>query len=454
MFLDDDYLLTNPTARQIYQEIKDLPIIDAHNHADVKEIKENNKYSDIWQIEAATDHYVWELLRKRGVKEKYITGSASNKEKWMKMAEVFEDFVGNPVYEWIHLDLKRRFGIEALINERNAETIWNQVKELIKQDEFRPQALLEHMNVEIMCTTDDPLDSLEHHKVLKDSSCKTKILPTWRPDKAMQIRKEEFVNYIKHLGRRTSIEINVLADLIKGLQITHDHFENMGTKASDHGIEIPYARDISDEKANKIFQKRLKTGEITEQEEKAFKSYMLHRFGEMNVRSDWVMQLHIGAVRDICDSLYQTLGPDSGGDISNHLIPIVEPLKNFLNKFDGRLKIVLYVLDPNHYSTIATLTRAFGEKVNLGAAWWFNDSPIGMKRQLEYIGSVDLFMNFAGMVSDSRKLMSYGSRTEMFRRVLSDVLGTQVEKGQIPPNLALKTARYICYERKKQLFNF
>ncbi len=454
VFLDENYLLTNPPAKQIYQQIKALPIIDAHNHADVAEIRENKNYSDIWYVEAATDHYVWELLRKRGVEEKYITGEASNKEKWMKLAVVFEDLIGNPVYEWVHLDLKRRFGIDLLINKRNAEEIWSQANEILAQEKFKPQALLEEMNVETMCSTDDPIDYLEHHNALNESNCQTTILPTWRPDKSMQINKDGFIDYIQKLKNRTQKEIQTIDDLIDALQETHDYFEQMGARASDHGIEAPFGYIINNEKANKIFAKRLKGSKVSEQEENAFISYMLHQFGEMNVESKWVMQLHLGAVRDVRDHLLNNIGPDSGGDISNHLIPIVEPIRAFLNKFDGRLKLVLYALDPNHYPTLATLTRAFGETVSIGAAWWFNDSPIGMRRHLEYIGSVDLLMNFAGMVSDSRKLMSYGSRTEMFRRVLSDLLGEMVEKSQVPPDLAIRCARYLCYERKKELFNF
>lgn len=453
-FLGNNYLLSNKTAIKIYDQIKDLPILDAHNHADVEEIRRNENYSDIWQIEGATDHYVWELLRKRGVDEYYITGEASHKEKWMNLAAVFEDLVASPVYEWVHLDLKRRFGIDLLINKQNAEEIWTHTKELLQQDRFRPQNLLKQMKVEVMCSTDDPIDSLQHHRVLKESACETIILPTWRPDKSMRINKRDFVEYIKTIEKRFNTSISTLEDLLLVLQQTHDFFEQMGAKASDHGVEKPFGYNVDYEVANVVFQKRLKGTIVNQEEEKTYISFMMHKFGEMNMKSKWVMQIHIGAIRDIRDFLYNNIGSDSGGDISNHLIPIVEPLRDFLNAFDGKLKIVLYCLDPTHYPTLATLSRAFGESVSLGAAWWFNDSPIGMKRQLEYIGSVDLLTNFAGMVSDSRKLVSYGSRTEMFRRTLSDVLGTMVEHGQIPLPLALRCARYMCYQRKKELFNF
>ena len=452
-FLDENYLMTNDTAKEIFEEIKDLPVLDAHNHADVTEIADDENYSDIWFVEAATDHYVWELLRKRGVDEKYITGDASNKEKWMKLCSVFEELVGNPTYEWVHLDLRRRLGIDDLINEENAEKIWNKSKEVLAKDEKSPQALLREMNVETMCSTDDPVDMLEDHKRLQSSESFS-VLPTWRPDNAMNIFKKGYPEYIKKLEKRVDKEFDTIDDLVAGLQETHDYFEKMGTKASDHGVEVPFGYDVERERANSIFQKRMNGDSLTKDEEKDYMSYMMHRFGEMNAKSDWVTQIHIGAVRDVRDALYENLGPDTGGDVSAHTIEILDPLKDFLNKFDNKLKVVLYCLDPHHYATLATLTRAFGEKVNLGAAWWYNDSPIGMKRQLEYICSVDLFMNYAGMVSDSRKLMSYGSRTEMFRRVLSDVMGGMVEKGQIPKNLAKKCAKHMCYQGKKDLFDF
>lgn len=454
-FLDENYLLSNGVSRRIFKEVRGLPILDAHNHANVSEIRKNENYPDIWHIEAATDHYVWELLRKRGVDENYITGTASNKEKWLKLASVFEEFVGNAVYEWVHLDLMRILGIELLINEANAEEIWTKAGSLLKTEQMKPKSLLKTMNVEVMCSTDDPIDFLEDHKTLKeDQNFKTRILPTWRPDKAMNIFKPDFPEYIKKLEARVNKSIKNIDNLIQALQETHDYFDTLGARASDHGIEVPLGYTVEKARADEIFQDRLSGKVLSKEEKRDFISFMLHQFGRMNEKSCWVMQIHIGAVRDVRDSLYKSLGPDSGGDVSNHLVPILEPLKDFLNAFNGKLKIVLYCLDPNHMPTLATLSRAFGKNVSLGSAWWFNDTPIGIKRQLEYIGSVDLLMSFAGMVTDSRKLLSYGSRTEMFRRVLSDVLGEMVEKGQMPEELAIRAAKYICFDRIKELFGF
>ncbi|MBD3188579.1 glucuronate isomerase [Candidatus Bathyarchaeota archaeon] len=454
-FLDDDtYLLTSEAARRIYKQIKDLPILDAHNHADVREIAENNHYTDIWQVEAATDHYVWELMRKRGVPERLITGDATNKEKWMALAGIFEDLGGNPTYEWIHLDLKRRFGINDLINPTNAEEIWIKTKEMLEKDSMRPRAVLREMNVEVMCSTDDPIDPLEHHEAMQDVEGMPAILPTWRPDKAMNIFKEDYPHYITKLSKRVQKEISTVDDLVDALQVTHDYFEDHGTKATDHGVRVPFGYEVSRDLANAVFEKRMAGKVLEPGESRDFMSYMMHRFGEMNARSGWVMQIHIGAVRDYRDMLFNNLGTDTGGDISDHLVEIVSPLKDFLNAFDGKLKVVLYCLDPGHYPSLATIARAFGKNVNLGAAWWYNDSPVGMQRQLEYISSVDLLMNFAGMVTDSRKLMSYGSRTEMFRRVLSDVLGKMISKGMLPEHVATKIAIHACHAGPKELFGF
>jgi len=463
-FLNATYLLTNNIARHIFVQIKDLPIVDAHNHSDAHEILVNHHYSDIWQVEAASDHYIWELLRKRGVPEKFITGNASNQEKWMKLTEVFEDFVGNPVYEWIHLDLRHRLGIQELISKSSAQIIWNKSKEVLAQDNKRPQQLLKEMNVESMCTTNDPIELLEDYKKLMELFGKGYIRPTWRPDNAMNIFKDSWMDYVKKLGERVNKNLLTLDDFLDALRVTHDYFAEFGCIASDHGMLIPLGLDVNKAEVEEIYKRRINDEDITEEDQLLFMSFMLHEYAKLDVEKGWVMQLHIGAVRNARDSLVTLIGPDSGGDISSHAIEIDDPILDLLNAFDADnpiiepkyrgLKVVLYCLDPSHQSTLATITRAFGKTVNLGAAWWFNDTPIGMKRQLEYISSVDLLMNYAGMVTDSRKLLSYGSRTEMFRRVLADVLGTMVEKGQMPEELAIRTAKFVCYEGPKQFFGF
>lgn len=451
-FLDESYLLTNRTAVSFYEAIKDLPIIDPHNHCDVKALWENRNFADLWQAEAATDHYVWECLRKRGVPEAFLTGDHSSREKWLALAGVFPDLIGNPTYEWVHLDLKRMLGIEDLICIENAEDIWERSKEILQRPEMRQQEMIKTMNVETMCSTDDPIDSLEYHRKLADSLIPGVVRPTFRPDKAMNIFKPDWREYIDTLGKRVSAKLKSVADVVQALKVCHDFFAENGCVASDHGVEVPYGFNVAESDADAAFQKAINGTQLTKAEKIAYMSYLFQEVAEMDAEKGWVFQLHLGAVRDVRDMLFHTLGPDTGGDLSDHTTDIVTPLKDFLNRFDDRLKVVIYNLNPIHNATLAGLTRAFGAKVNLGLAWWLNDSPIGMKRQLEYVGSVDVLLNMVGMVSDSRKILSYGSRHEMFRRVLADVLGNMVEIGQAPRALAMRVAQKLCYERPKEFF--
>lgn len=449
-FLDENYLLTNKTAREIYQLVKDLPIVDAHNHSDAKEIVENKGWNDIWEVEAATDHYVWELMRRRGVPEERITGAASNHEKWLALAEVFPKFVGNPTYEWIHLDLKRRFGIDEIICKDTAQIIWNKAKEKLKSEDMKPQKLLQSMGVEIMCTTNDPAEDLHYHQLAREKLESVKILPTWRPDRFCKVHSPDFKKFLLQLEQRTNISITDLHSFIDALKKTHDRFDELGCVCSDHALLEPLVHRIDEKKAAQIFERALKEA-VSYEEHLEFQSYMIYTFAEMNSEKNWTMQLHIGAMRDYRAKLFESLGPDSGGDIIAGFVDVARGMKDFFNDFDGKLKIVLYCMDTSYLPVMATIARSF-ENVFLGAPWWFNDSPFGMRFQLEYIASVDLLSNLVGMVTDSRKLMSYGSRTEMFRRILCDVVGTMVERGQIPLREAIEVCTELCYERPKSFF--
>lgn len=451
-FLDDRYLLTSTAAAVLYEQIRDLPIIDAHNHADVRALAENRNFADIWEAEAATDHYVWECLRKRGVPEALLTGPAPNHDKWVAMAGVFEDLVGNPTYEWIHLDLKRRLGIEDLICAENAEAIWERSRRILARPDMRQQELIRAMRVEAMCSTDDPVDSLEYHRRLADSAIPGVVRPTFRPDRAMNIFKPDWNAYIDRLEQRVNARFGHIRDLIAALRITHDFFAENRCVASDHGVEVPLGYQVPEADADAAFRKARERKALSPGEVTGYMSYVLNEVAELDAAKGWVFQLHIGAVRDVRDVLLRDLGPDTGGDVSDHLTEILRPLNPLLNRFDGRLNIVLYNLHPCHTATLAHLTRAYGATVNLGAAWWLNDSYIGMKRQLEYVGTVDALANLAGMVSDSRKIMSYGSRHEMFRRTLADTVGTMVECGQMPMRAAERLVASLAYRRPKELF--
>ena len=452
-FLGEKYLIRNEAGLNIYNAIKDLPIIDPHNHANVEEIALNNNYSDVWQLFAATDHYVWEVLRKRGVSEEFLTGSKTPEEKWLKMASTFPEIVGNPVYEWVHLDLKRYLGIDTLIGPDTAVEIWEKANAVLAQENKKPLQLLEDIGVETMCSTDDPVDSLEYHKAIEERLGKKLIRPTWRPDKAMKIANPGWREYMDKVAERFNMKLDSVLDLVKALQMSHDYFAEFGCVASDHGVEVPFSGDADQSAADAVFRKAMKRGKLSDSEVSCFMSYIFGKAAEMNSEKDWVFQIHMGAVRDVRDYLFENLGPDTGGDICNHYQDHLTPLQGFLNKFEDRLKVILYCLDPTHQPLLATLSRAFGEKVRLGSAWWLCDNPIGMRRQLEYIGSVDVLYSFAGMVSDSRKLLSYGSRFEMFRRVLADVLGEMAEMEQAPLELLTKLAVEMSYNGPKKFFN-
>ncbi len=452
-FLDENYLLGNEFSKKLFREVSALPVVDPHNHADVKKIADNTPFSDPWELFAATDHYVWEMLRKCGVPEDLITGDVPNHEKWFAMAKVFPMFAGNPVYEWIHLDLRFLGFPDILLCEENAQMLWDGCCAALAKEENLPQNLIRRENIETMCSTDDPADFLDNHERANKAFGRIVIRPTWRPDKVMKIRNRDFLAYLKKLGNRWNTNIRSTSDLLNVLKQSHDYFAEHGAIASDHGIEFAYDGSVEEYQAEAILKKVLSGKDAAPADEIAWSSFLMKRFALLDASRNWVFQMHIGAVRDVRYTLYNTIGADSGGDVSDHEINIVKPLCKFLNKFDGILKVALYCLDPGHQASMATVSRAFGSSVRLGSAWWFNDTPVGMKRQLEYISSVDLLSAFAGMVSDSRKLLSYASRFEMFRRVLCDVVGAMVEQGRIPAQTASTLVRTVCYDAPKSFYN-
>jgi len=450
-FLDDNYLLSSEAAVRLYREVEGLPIVDAHNHLDLDAILANRPWKDIWEVEGATDHYMWEMMRRRGVSEDLITGSAANHDKWKALCLIFPELVGNPAYEWVHLDLKRRFLISSVLCEENAEFIWNKVKAELKEERMLPQEQLKELKVEIMCTTDDPTISLPaHEKAAAEISC-TRVLPTWRPDKCTDPGHPRWKPFIERLGEECGEDASRLQGLLTSLEKTHEYFDKLGCVASDHGMEAPAGRPVPEKEAGKIHEKAYRGETLTPEEVRSYMAFMLSFYGSLNAERDWVTQLHIGARWDYRKSLYNSLGPDSGGDVSILDIDFTRGLQPFLNEFDEKMHIVLYCLDPGHLPSVVTLARAF-TNVQVGAPWWFNDSPYGMETQLKYIASVDALANLAGMVTDSRKLISFGSRTEMFRRVLCDVAGQWVEQGRAPEGYALDLVTSLSYERPRELF--
>ncbi|MCK9266730.1 glucuronate isomerase [bacterium] len=451
-FLNNDYLLGNESGKKIFEQIENIPIVDPHNHADVAELATNRNYNNPWQFLIGTDHYIWALMRKFSIDEFYITGSALPEEKWLKLAEVFPCMAGNPVYEWMHLELKRFLGIDQLLGPKTGKEIWEQTSSLLKSPEYRPQQLLDKLGVEVMCSSDDPLDFLDFHQKVNKDMGRSVVVPTWRADRIVKVSSPDWRGYVKKLAERFESRCSSVQDLIDILRKSHDYFAEYGCKASDHSMRTPFPCVAEVKQADKIFKALLNEEQVSTEDKEILADYIFANLAEMDSEKNWVFQMHIGVVRDVRSSLFSSFGPDAGCDVSDHFVDMIPPMETFLNRFDNRLKVILYCLDFAYQSTFATIARSFGQNVKLGAAWWFCDTPFGMKRQFEYISSVDLLYSFAGMVSDSRRILAYGSRFEMFRRVLSDVLGDMVEKGSLPENISLNLAKRICYSGPKEFF--
>ncbi|QLC34787.1 glucuronate isomerase (plasmid) [Halarchaeum sp. CBA1220] len=451
-FMDEDYLLDSQAARDLYDAVADLPIIDPHNHVDLEEVVENEPWDDIWAVEGASDHYVWQLMRKRGVEEEKITGEASNRAKWNALAEVFPDFAGNPTYDWVHLDLKRRFGIEKPLNADTADEIWDETKAQLAEESMRPQQVLGDMGVEVLCSSDDPTSDLAYHERAVEEVEGVDVRPTWRPDRAMKVENAAWDEFVADLNDATDADVSTFAGFLEGLRETHDYFAEHGCLACDVGTgTTPVSKPVSESRAAAIYRKARRGDAPTESEIRDFKAFMLEFVGELNSEKGWVTQLHIGAVRDYREALYEDVGINAGGDVSTPDVNVVDDLDYFFDRFDGETETVLYVLDPTHYASATVVARAY-PTVSIGPAWWFNDSPMGMANQLERVANVDLLANHAGMVSDSRKLVSYGSRFEMFRRTLASTVGEMVEQGRIPRANAERLVRHVAYRRPKELY--
>ena len=451
-FLDENYLISNAAGKRIFEAIKSLPVVDAHNHANVKELAENKNYPDAWQLFAATDHYVWSTMRRCGVAEEYITGSRTPREKFCELGRIFPMLVGNPVYEWIHLDLKRVMNIDTILNGETANEIFDQVNAVLAREDMKPLSILKKLNVVAMCSTDDPIDTLEYHKQVNAAWGGILVRPTWRPDAAMNMHLPTWKGYMQKLADRFEMKFNSIDDLFAALRKSHDYFAENNCTVSDHGVEVVPGATFDKCAADCTFRRALAGEAVSKEEIVNFQKAVMNCAGELDAEKDWVFQLHFGAMRNVRYSIFEKLGPDTGVDTGNCFQDHYPGIVDLLNVFDNRLKVVLYCFDPTQISTVASVARAFCSKVKIGAPWWQCDNPIGMKRQLEYFGSVDLLNNCSGMVSDSRKLLSYGSRHEMFRRVLADVLGTMAELGQAPEEILTDLAVRLCYEQPRSYF--
>ena len=450
-FINDNFMLQTETARKLYAAVKDLPIIDYHCHLSPKMIAEDYKFRNAFDLFLGGDHYKWRQMRTNGIDEEYITGSADEYEKFKAFAKTVPYLIGNPLYHWTHLELKRYFDIDETLNEESCERIWNRVNECLAKDEYSAQNLIKRSNVAIICTTDDPIDTLEYHEQLVNFE--TKILPTFRPDKAVEIGKETFLPYIAQTGVKTYSEL--VAWMRARIQFFHDH----GCRLSDHALEyVPFG--IGDAEA--AFNKRMAGGELTNEEIDAFKTAMLTVCAEEYTRLGWAMQLHIGALRNNNRRMYEKLGADVGFDSINDLC-IAENLAKFMDSLEYRdvlPKTILYTLNPKDNYVLGTMLGNFQKapvagKIQFGSGWWFNDQRDGMEAQMQALANLGMLARFVGMLTDSRSFVSY-PRHEYFRRILCNLIGKWVEDGEYPMDMDRLTeiVSGICYHNALRYFNF
>ncbi|MDD7371063.1 MAG: glucuronate isomerase [Firmicutes bacterium] len=463
-FMDKDFLLSTDTAKELYHDIAaKMPILDYHCHISPQEIAENRKFDNITQVWLGGDHYKWRQMRSNGVEEKYITGDASDREKFQKWAETLEMAIGNPLYHWSHLELQRYFGYTGVLNSETAEEVWNLCNAKLQEDSMRVQNLILQSGVTLICTTDDPADDLKWHKILaEDENFPVQVLPAWRPDKAMNLEKPDYVEYLEKLGKAAGMEIKTFADLKEALKKRMAFFDSMGCKASDHGLNYVAYAPASEEEMEAVFAKRMNGEAVSAEEEKKFKTaFMLFVAGEYS-RLGWAMQLHYGCKRDNNTSMYNKLGPDTGYDCMNNYAPAAE-LADFLNAVNeaGSLpKTILYSLNPNDDEVIGTIIGCFQNsdtvgKIQQGSAWWFNDNKTGMMKQMTSLANLGLLGNFLGMLTDSRSFLSY-PRHEYFRRILCELIGGWVENGEYPKDMKTleKIIKGISYNNAVRYFGF
>ena len=464
-FITKNFLLENKTAERLYHNYaKNLPIIDYHNHLPVKEIAENKNFDNITQIWLYGDHYKWRAMRTNGVDEKFITGKSSDWEKFLAWAQTVPFTLKNPLYHWTHLELKNPFGISnKLLNNNTAKEIYKHCNKLLQTNDFSVRGLLKNFKVKFLCTTDDPLDSLEYHRKLKKDKFNIKVFPAFRPDRGMAVENlKQFSLWFSKLQEITNIQINSFQKYIDAIRLRHDFFNKNGCRVSDHGIEVPYAEDYTQQDIEKIFQKLLSSKELNKEEILEFKSAMMYEFGVMDYEKGWIQQLHIGALRNNNTRMFNRLGSDTGYDSIGDF-NIAASLVKFLDKLDKSDKLaktIIYNLNPKDNEVIATIIGSFqgGKipgKLQFGSSWWFLDQKDGIEKQLTSLSNMGLLSKFIGMLTDSRSFLSF-SRHEYFRRILCNMIGDDVEKGFLPDSdeLLVPLIEGICYYNAEKYFGF
>ncbi len=487
-FIDDNFMLQNETARELYHSYaKEMPIFDFHCHLSPKEIAENSHYRSLTEVWLGGDHYKWRAMRSDGVEERRVTGDADDWEKFAAWASTIQHAVGNPLYHWTHLELLRYFGIDELLTPETAPQIYKEANTQLQQNNFRVRPLLKRMNVKAVCTTDDPADTLEHHQAIRqlngsESTSKnadnaasnsgvnpgnpsggfdTVVAPTFRPDKALEIDDPHIYHqYIEKLGKAANLEIKSYRDLIEALDSRHAFFHSMGGRLSDHAVVLPFAEESSETDLARIFEK-VRSGQVADRYERLqFKTAVLHEIGRMNYRRGWTMQLHIGAQRNNNSRMFKALGPDTGFD-SMADGRVAAPLARFLDMLDSEQhlpKTILYVLNPRDNDLIASLIGAFQDgsvpgKIQFGSGWWFNDHKDGMERQMTALANMGILYRFVGMLTDSRSFLSF-PRHEYFRRILCNLIGEWVERGEAPKDMSFlgEMVQRISYTNAEDYF--
>lgn len=463
-FMGENFLLSTETAQKLYHEYAEvMPILDYHCHLNPQEIYEDRKFENITQVWLGGDHYKWRQMRSNGVEEKYITGNASDREKFQKWAETLEMAIGNPLYHWSHLELKRYFGYDGYLNGETAEEVWNLCNEKLIQADMSARNLIRKSNVTLVCTTDDPIDSLEwHKKIAEDDSFDVQVLPAWRPDRAMNLEKPDYLEYLAKLSEVSGIKVDCFQTLIDALKNRMEFFASNGCTVSDHGLEYVMYAPASEEEIERIFAKRLAGEAVSRQEELQFKTAYMVALGKEYHKRNWVMQLHYGVKRDNNKRIYRSLGPDTGVDCINNFAPSSE-MADYLNALaenDELPKTILYSLNPVDNASIGTIIGCFQDasmvgKIQQGSAWWFNDNKAGMTEQMTSLANLGLLGNFIGMLTDSRSFLSY-TRHEYFRRILCELIGGWVENGEYPADYKVleKMIKGISYHNAVRYFGF
>ena len=464
-FIHEDFMLTNSYARELYHESAEkMPIIDYHCHLVPKMIAEDHRFKDLTEVWLGGDHYKWRAMRGNGVPEEFITGNRSSYEKFEKWAETVPYTMRNPLYHWTHLELARVFGIYDILNPSTARAIYDECTEKLQSPEYSGQSLMKKFNVKVVCTTDDPADSLEYHKQIAEHPFGVKVLPAWRPDKAMVIEKpQQYREYIEKLGAAAGMEILSYEDLLTALRKRHDFFHSMGCRLSDHGLETFYAEDFTPEEIDRIFRDTLKGKMPSHEEVLKFRSAILLDFARLDWEKGWAQQFHVGAIRDNNTRMFDILGPDTGYD-AIHDVPMAAAGHKFLNRLameDKLAKTILYNLNPKDNEVLATMAYTFNDgtvpgKIQLGSGWWFLDQEDGMRKQMNALSALGLFSRFVGMLTDSRSFLSY-PRHEYFRRILCSVIGEDIEKGKLPKSempFIHQMVKDISYNNAARYFNF